>query len=234
MKNYWWKIAGVVLVIYTIIAGFLLPVPALPILNESIRNLYFHVTMWFGLMIILTISLVYSIRFLSNNKIQDDIVAAEAIHVGMLFATVGILTGMVWANFTWGAPWVNDPKLNGVAIAMLFYLAYMILRNAIDDEMKRARVAAVYNIFSFAMFIVFIWVMPRLTDSLHPGNGGNPGFGKFDLDNRMRMVFYPAVLGWSLLGIWMLQLRIRIRRLKDLIDEKNDEKTISTFGNHNG
>ena len=63
--------------------------------------------------------------------------------------------------------------------------------------------------------LVFIMILPRLTDSLHPGNGGNPVFGKYDLDNHMRMVFYPAVIGWTLLAVWIAEIRIRIKRLKD-------------------
>jgi heme exporter protein C len=121
---------------------------------------------------------------------------------------------MVWAKFTWGAWWTNDPKLNGTAITILIYLAYFVLRNSIDDERKRARVAAVYNIFAFVMMIVFIGILPRMTDSLHPGNGGNPGFNSYDLDNRLRAVFYPAVLGWILVGTWIASLRYRLRVLQ--------------------
>jgi heme exporter protein C len=125
------------------------------------------------------------------------------------------LTGSLWAKFTWGAWWTNDPKLNGVAMGMLVYLAYVVLRGSMDEEQKRARVAAVYNIFAYVMFMVFIMVMPRLTDSLHPGNGGNPGFGGYDLNNGMKMVFYPAIIGWTLLGVWIMNLRIRIGTLED-------------------
>jgi heme exporter protein C len=62
--------------------------------------------------------------------------------------------------------------------------------------------------------IPLLFILPRLTDSLHPGNGGNPGFGAYDLDNRMRLVFYPAVIGWTLLGFWMASLRTRILTLQ--------------------
>jgi heme exporter protein C len=61
--------------------------------------------------------------------------------------------------------------------------------------------------------LVFIMVLPRLTDSLHPGNGGNPGFNSYDLDNDLRKVFYPAVIGWSLLAVWITEIRVRIKRL---------------------
>ena len=121
---------------------------------------------------------------------------------------------MLWARFTWGAYWVNDPKLNGAAIAILIYLAYFILRQSFDDERKRARLSAVYNIFAFIFMIVFIGILPRLTDSLHPGNGGNPAFSQYDLNSDMRKVFYPAVIGWALVGYWIVQIRLRIRRME--------------------
>jgi heme exporter protein C len=215
MNNYWWKITAAILLLYTVIAGFLGDVPSMAILNESIRNLYFHVTMWFSMMILLMVSLYNSIRFLGSFSRQSDILAEESSRVAMLFGILGLLTGMVWAKYTWGAWWVNDVQLNGAAGTMLVYAAYFILRNSMDDEEKRARVSAVYNIFAFAMMVVFIVVLPRLTDSLHPGRGGNPGFSSYDLDHRLRLVFYPAIIGWTLLGVWIINIRLRIRRLYD-------------------
>ncbi len=209
----WWKFLAIALVLYALIGGLIIDVPALPILHETIRNLYYHVTQWFGMMIILFVSLWHSIRYLSNFKMHHDFVAAEAANVGIYMGILGIVTGSVWAKFTWGAWWVSDAKLNGAAITLLIYFAYLILRNSMDEEQKRARVAAVYNIFAFVMLIIFLMVLPRLTDSLHPGNGGNPGFGGYDLDNTMKLVFYPAVIGWTLLGVWLMQVCLRIRTL---------------------
>lgn len=202
------------LVLYTIIGGFLIKVPAQPILHETIRNLYFHVPMWFGMMTILFVSLWHSIKYLSNSKIESDIVATQAAHTGMLLGFLGIVTGSIWAKYTWGAWWVSDTKLNGAAITLLIYLAYFVLRGSLEEEQKRARISAVYNIFAYVMLIVFLMILPRLNDSLHPGNGGNPGFNKYDLDSNMRMVFYPAVLGWILLGVWIMTIKVRIEKLK--------------------
>ena len=215
LKNNWWKILTVLLLVYTIIAGFLFKVPELPILHETIRNLYFHVTMWFGMMIILFVSLIYSIKYLAGFNQKYDVIASEAANVGIYMGLLGIATGMVWAKFTWGAWWVNDAKLNGAAITLLAYFAYLILRNSMDEEQKRARISAVYNIFSYVMLIVFLMILPRMTDSLHPGNGGNPGFGGYDLDSNMRMVFYPAVIGWTLLGVWIMTIKIRMKELAE-------------------
>ncbi|MCE2496845.1 MAG: cytochrome c biogenesis protein CcsA [Flavobacteriales bacterium] len=214
MKWNWWKIASMILVIYVLIAGLLGEVPRLPILNETIRNLYFHVTMWFSMILLYLLSLIYSIRFLRSNDLSHDDWAVESAISGLVLGALGLVTGMLWARFTWGAFWVNDPKLNGAAIAMLIYFAYFILRQSFDDERKRARLSAVYNIFAFIFMIVFIGILPRLTDSLHPGNGGNPAFSQYDLNSEMRKVFYPAVIGWVLVGYWIVSIRLRIRRME--------------------
>ncbi len=217
----WWKLLTIVLVLYTVIAGFLVTVPALPILNETIRNLFFHVPMWFGMTILFCLSMIFSVRYLSKGRTEDDLFSVELANAGILLGCLGLVTGMQWAYFTWGDWWVNDPKLNGAAIALLIYLAYFVLRNAFEDIDKRAKVSAVYNIFAFATLVPLIFILPRLTDSLHPGSGGNPGFDIYDLDNNMRYVFYPAVIGWTLMGLWVMSLRYRYRILRNHLLEQN-------------
>jgi heme exporter protein C len=191
--------------------------PYREILYESIRNLFFHVPMWFSMILLMLFAFVASIRFLSTNNQLYDVIASASSGVGLFYGLLGILTGMQWANFTWGAPWINDPKLNGAAVGMLIYLAYFILRGSLENEQTRARVSAVYNIFSFVIFIVFIFVIPRLSDSLHPGSGGNPGFNTYDLDNTMRPVFYSGVIGFAGIGFWIASLFIRYKLLIEKI-----------------
>jgi heme exporter protein C len=214
MKGRIYKFTGLALVLYSLIYGLLTSIPDLPILEQSIRNLFYHVSMWFAMVSMMGGSFGYAISFLSKEDLNKDHRSVALAQTGMLFATLGLLTGMIWAKYTWGAWWTNDPKLNGSAVTMLIYLAYFALRNAMDDGRKRARISAVYNIFAFVMMIVFIGILPRMTDSLHPGNGGNPGFNSYDLDNRLRLVFYPAVIGWILVGTWIASLRYRLRKLE--------------------
>lgn len=203
-------------------------VPAMDILNETIRNLYFHVTMWFAMTILLIASFVFSIRALGEPKnYKLDLYAAEMANTAIFFGVLGCVTGSIWAQYTWGAFWVNDPKLNGSAITLLVYIAYAILRGSLEEEQKRARISAVYNIFAFVLMIVFIWILPRMTDSLHPGNGGNPAFGNYDLDSNMRLVFYPAIIGWTLIGVWIASLQLRLRFMeRDRLYANETETTI--------
>lgn len=211
IKGWKWKIPGLVLIMYSIVAGMLVDVPALPVIHQTIRNLFYHVPMWFAMFIMLGTSLVYSVKYLSGMKLKDDLVASQAVNTGLLFGALGLMTGMIWAKFTWGDFWTNDPQLNGAAVSVMAYLAYTILRGSIDERALRAKVSAVYNIFAFMLLIIFLGILPRLADSsLHPGKGGNSST-MGDLDPIMRMVFYPAAIGWIIIAFWILDLRKRKR-----------------------
>lgn len=215
MHKYWWKILSVALLLLTCILGFIGSVPAKPILNETIRNLYFHVAMWFSMMIFFIISVVYAIKYLRSPKELYDIKTVEFTNIGIVFGLLGLSTGMIWANYTWGAPWSNDPKQIGAAIALLIYLAYLVLRNSIPDPVKKARISAVYNIFAFALLFPTIWIIPRMVESLHPGGQGNPAFDTKNIDSHMRIIFWlMAIPGWTLLGVWITTLRIRLTNIK--------------------
>jgi len=183
------------------------------ILEESIRSLYFHVPLWFAMMLLMLISVVYSIRYLGSNNLLFSTKSAAYARVGVLFGILGLITGAIWAKHTWGAYWSWDVKQNTAAVAVLIYMAYFVVRDSFDDLDKQARISSVYNIFAFATLIPLLFVIPRLADSLHPGNGGNPGLGSNDLDSTMRMVFYPGVIAMMLIGAWISNLLWRINWL---------------------
>ncbi len=190
--------------------------PFRKILYESIRNLYFHVPMWFSMIGLMLLGFFSSIQYLWKGSFDTDRKARSFVQAGLLFSLLGLITGSIWARFTWGTWWVSDPKLNGAAITTLIYFAYLILRRSIRDPEQRARVASVYNIFAFVFLLVFLLILPRLApESLHPGSGGNPAFSRYDLDNTMRTVFYPAVVGWFLLGLWIAQVKARSAKLEE-------------------
>ena len=225
MQKNWWKILSVLLLTYTVIAGLLFNVPRLPALQETIRNLFFHVCMWFGMMILFTVSVVNAIKYLRSNNLVHDIYSRHYATVGIIFGVLGYATGTIWMLYTWADPnnpasasfsaIAREPKLIGAAIALLIYFAYMVLRDSIQDMDKRARISAVYNIFAYAFLFPTIWILPRVLDSLHPGKEGNPALNFNDIDSQMRLVFYPAVIGWTLLGVWIATLKIRLTLVQE-------------------
>lgn len=225
MYKTWWKILSVVLLVYTFTAGLLFDVPRLPQLQETIRNLYFHVCMWFGMMILFTTSVIYAIKYLRSNDIRHDIYSRQFATVGIVYGVLGYATGTIWMLYTWADPnrpeaasfsaVAREPKLIGAAIALLIYFAYLVLRDSIQDMDKKARISAVYNIFAYAFLFPTIWILPRVLPSLHPGREGNPALNYSDIDSNMRLVFYPAVIGWTLLGVWITSLKIRLSLLQE-------------------
>jgi heme exporter protein C len=220
MRKSWWKILCILLLIYTVTAGFLFSVPIREILHETIRNLFFHVCMWMGMMVLFSVSVFYAVKYLRTQDLKDDLYAVNFAKTGILFGVLGYATGIVWAKYTWTefantSQIFSEPKLTGAAIALLIYFAYLVLRGSLTDIDKRARISAVYAVFAYAMLFPTIWILPRLMESLHPGKAGNPALNFNDLDNRLRIVFYPAVIGWTLLGVWLTTLKIRLDILKE-------------------
>jgi heme exporter protein C len=233
MKKWWWKILSIILLVYTLTAGLLWNnVPRLPQLNETIRNLYFHVCMWFAMMILFTVSMVQAVKFLRGNDLKNDRLSREYAVVGIVFGLLGYATGSIWMSYTWVDPnrpayesfsqIAREPKLIGAGIALLIYLAYLVLRDSIADIDKRARIGAVYNIFAYALLFPAIWIIPRMLPSLHPGGEGpggvrtdNPALDFKALAPQMRYVFYPAIIGWTLLGVWITSLKVRVKTLKE-------------------
>jgi heme exporter protein C len=188
--------------------------------------------MRYAMMILFIISAVKAVKYLRTNDLHHDTRSREYATIGIIFGILGYATGAIWMSYTWVDPnrpayesfsqIAKEPKLIGAAIALLIYFAYLVLRDSISDIDKRARIGAVYNIFAFAFLFPAIWIIPRLLPSLHPGGEGpggvrtdNPALDFKALAPQMRLVFYPAIIGWTLLGVWITTLKIRLKALKE-------------------
>jgi len=201
-----WKYAIAVWLSIIIVAGFLVEIPDIPILEQTSRNLFFHVPMWFTMFVMFAMGFWYSIRYLNAPDPEFDIKAESATKVGMVFGICGLITGSLWARFTWGTWWTfSEPKMNLAALAMMIYVAYFVLRSAFDDEEKKAKISAVYNIFAVTTIPFLLYIIPRQLMSLHPGAEGNPAFSEIT-DPKLRLVFYPAVIGFIGLAFWMYDI----------------------------
>lgn len=211
-------ITGIIIVIYTIVVGLTIDVPLLPVIGQSIRFLFYHVPMWIVMFAMWLLSFIYSIRFLKNpNNHEYELRAFSLSKVGVLFAVLGIVSGMIWAKYTWGKMWINDPKLNGAAISLLAYFAYLLLRKSSGSKELIQRIASIYNIMCFMLMLVLTMIMPRITQySIHPGNKGGQSFIAGEMDFNLQIVFYPALVGWLLIAWYIYQIQFKYDKLKNL------------------
>lgn len=204
-------------------AGFLIRIPHIPILEESARNLFLHVPMWFTMTIAFVMAFYFSLRYLNDENIKWDIKAETATAVGLVFGICGLLTGSLWAKFTWGSWWTfSEPKMNLAALSMLIFVAYFILRKAFNDPVKRAKISSVYNIFGVTTIPFLLYIIPRQLPSLHPGADGNPAFSEITAP-ELRYIFYPAVIGFIALSLWIMDVVNRSKQLELAISEKSHD-----------
>lgn len=214
LQRYRWVRGAVVAWMTAVLAGaFLLKIPRINILEHTARNLYFHVPMWFAMMAAFVVAGYHAAGFLRSGRRARDVRAFEAARVGTLFGGVGIVTGMVWARFTWyqssGLWWNFDPKQTMAAAQLLIFGAYFVLRSALAGQTeKRGRISAVYLLFAVAVMPFLLYVLPRQMQSLHPGAEGNPAFSEIT-HPIMRVVFYPSVIGF--IGLFWVLYTQRVR-----------------------
>lgn len=214
LKKWWWKVLGVAFLTYALIYGLTTKIPSVDIIEQSIRNLFYHVPMWMVMMPFLFISAIYAVLYLRTGGMKYEHWAQSFLETGILLGICGCITGAIWARSAWGAYWPNDPKLNGVAVGMLIYAALLVLRAAIPDPKQRAKIGSIYNIFVFPIFLAFIYIMPKMNPGLHPGSGDTVQFVDYNvIDRDLRLVFYPAIIGWGLFFLWITELRYRFIRL---------------------
>lgn len=209
-----WKSLVAVLMTLVIIVGFSLRIPDIDVLQQSARNLFLHVPMWFTMFVSFLVSFVYSIRFLNKNELEWDHKAESATQVGILFGILGLITGSIWARFTWGAWWTfAEPRMNLAALGLMLFIAYFLLRQAFDDPMKRAKISSVYHIFATTTVPFLFYVIPRQMNSLHPGAEGNPAFSEVTAV-ELRIIFYPAIIAFIGLAFWIMNILNRFKKLK--------------------
>jgi heme exporter protein C len=196
-----------------IVLALIYPIPKIGEMGDKARILYFHVPVaWVATISFLT-SFYFSVKYLRNRDINNDIIASSSAGLGLLFAVLATVTGAVWARFEWGAFWNWDPRQTAIFILILIYGAYFALRSAVESSEQRAKLSSVYAILAGISVPFFIFIMPRITDSLHPDPIINTR-GKINMNTEMFMIFLASLVGFTLLFYWMLRIKIKTEKLK--------------------
>lgn len=211
--NKFFVILTFILITFVIITGIVLPIPEIPALGDKARVLYFHVPMSWISVLAFFMSMWYSIRYLKTREIDYDIKSFSSAQLGFLFCILATATGSLWAKFNWGSFWNWDPRQTSIFILLMIYGAYFALRSAIDSDEQRAKLSSVYSIIAGVTVPFFVFIMPRLVESLHPDPIINSQ-GKIHMDSTMLTVFLTSLVGFTMLYLWILNMKFRLERLQ--------------------
>jgi heme exporter protein C len=147
------------------------------------------------------------------------------VEVGTVIGLGTILTGVFWAKPTWNTWWTWDPRLTTSTITVLVYVAYLMLRNGIENRQARARFASIYAVFAF-LSVPLTYFSARLFRSIHPvvfGNGSEDAQGGFAVGSTMVTTLEITISAFVILFSALLILRWRQLRIEDELAELQDE-----------
>jgi heme exporter protein C len=222
------KIGLAVWLTAVIIAGFAMPMvpapahwyelPIIPALEDKARIIFFHVPMSWTTLVAFFASMGYGIMYLRTKNLDYDLRSVSAAGLGTMFCILATVTGSIWAKFNWGSFWNWDPRETSIFVLLLIYGAYFALRSAIEVDEKRATLSAVYAIIAGVTAPFFIFVMPRIMTGLHPGakgdEGGSTPVAQLHMPPNMRIVFFASIIGFTILYLWMFNIKTRSARLE--------------------
>ena len=199
---------------FIIVAAFLYVGAATGFPGETSRILFFHVPQAWIATLAFLISMIASAVYLGKRHVKADYLAQSAAELGFLFCVLATITGSVFAKATWGAFWNWDPRQTSIVILLMIYGAYFAIRSAVSDPDRRRVFAGVYSILAFVTVPFLVFVVPRITTSLHPENTMNPASP--GMDPKTLKVFLGSLLAYTGLFIWMLRLKIRVLTIEGL------------------
>jgi len=196
----------------------------LPTVAEQMaqRIFYFHVAAgWVGY-VAFGVTAVAGILYLLKRQRRWDHMAVSSAEIGVVFTAANLVSGAVWARPTWGTWWSwDDPRLTLAAIVLLVYIAYLMLRNAIDEPERRARLSSIYGIVGF-LSVPLSFISVRIWRTIHPaviGTASDTSQGGFDMSGNMVMVLLYAIFTFSLLYVVLLHYRLRLENLREQVDD---------------
>ncbi|MEA3339502.1 MAG: cytochrome c biogenesis protein, partial [Chloroflexota bacterium] len=178
------------------------------------RIFYFHVaSAWVGFFAFF-VTFLAGIGYLARGERRWDILALSSTEIGLTFITMTVVTGSLWARPAWGAYWTWEPRLTISAVQLLIYVAYGMLRSAIESPERKARFAAVYGIVAFVT-VPLSWFAIRWWRTIHPDiMAGGEGMA---MTARMAHTLLASIGAFTLLYATLLRQRMRLEWTADAL-----------------
>src|SRR3990170_5365409 len=151
-----------------------------------------------------------------------DVMAYSSAEIGVLFTTLTIITGSIWAKPVWGTWWTWDPQLTTTFILWILYIVYLILRSSAGSDVKKAKFAAVFGIIAF-IDLPLVYASARLMRGISPVVFGDRGGG---IAPQMMVALVVCIITFTLLYIVLLKQRMDIEEMKDEVTRMKLEEAI--------
>ncbi|MCX6608655.1 MAG: cytochrome c biogenesis protein CcsA [Acidobacteria bacterium] len=181
------------------------------------RIFYYHLPAFFAAILCYITALVASSMYLIKKNLRYDAIAMSATEVGLAFAAVNLITGMIWGRISWGIWWAWDARLTWALICWLVYFGYLMLRQAIDDPTERAKNSAVLSIFAFVS-VAITYKAIEWWRTQHPGPVLSIRTGKQLIDPVMENMLYMNFLALATLAVLMVIIRLNQEEMQRQID----------------
>lgn len=190
---------------------------------EAARIVVFHVPCAILTFVAFLVNALYSWGYLRSRHPLTDAKANAAAELGMLFAVLATVTGSLFAMEQWGSAWNWDPRETSIVMLMLVYAAYFVLRGAVEEKNRRARLSAAYALLAFPAMVFLLWILPRIVESLHPTN---TLFSRSGLDPSYRITLWSFFAGLLAVFVWMFRLRLRVELAEAHLRQRYHRDTI--------
>jgi heme exporter protein C len=202
----------------------LLWAPPAEFLGESSRILYFHVPVAWLSVISFAAAGYQSIMILTSEKSRSEreFKAYNAAYSGIVFTILTVVTGSIWAKISWGSYWNWDPRETSIVILMLIYTSWFSLHSALKDNANKTQISAVYLVIAMITMPFFVFIIPRVYDSLHPDTIINTE-GKIHLDAAMKLTLFTSIGVFTVFYGYVLNLMNRISSIELKLQEKQND-----------
>jgi heme exporter protein C len=191
------------------------------VMGEVQRVFYYHAsTGWVGMGALILAALASVIYLIRPHK-RWDIFAVAAVEIGLVYSFLNIATGSIWARPAWNTWWTWDPRLVTATIMELVFIAYILLRQGIEDPERRARFGAIYAILG-SLSVPLSFFSIRIWRTLHPvviGSGDPSAQGSFDMTGTMVVTLLTTLLAFTVFGITLIWHRVRLGQLADKVEQ---------------
>jgi heme exporter protein C len=194
--------------------------PLEALMNYVQKVFYFHISnAWVG-MLGFIVAAVAGVFYLVKKDLKWDVVELAAVEISLVFFIIAIITGSIWAKPSWGTYWTWDARLTTAAILEMIYLAYLLLRQGIDDPERRARFGAVYTLIG-AVSVPVTFLSIRIWQTIHPVviGGSSAAQGSFGMTPPMLLTMFFCLATFSVIFATLLWYRVRLGSLAEQVEQ---------------